>query len=70
MNFFFQSYDAGDYFPIWGTCFGFEILTMITAGKDLRTATKAIDISYPLILSKGKLKPLNATGLLTPYMIG
>ncbi|XP_072043767.1 gamma-glutamyl hydrolase-like isoform X2 [Amphiura filiformis] len=47
-----KSYDAGNYFPIWGSCFGFEILSMLTAGKDLRTSTKAIDISYPLNISK------------------
>jgi len=47
-----KAYDAGDYFPIWGTCMGFELLTMLTAGEDLLTATKAIDVSYPLNLTK------------------
>lgn len=47
-----KSHDAGDYFPIWGTCLGFEILTMLTTGQDLRAAVKAIDVSYQLHLTK------------------
>uniref|UniRef100_A0A8C7Y3N0 folate gamma-glutamyl hydrolase n=1 Tax=Oryzias sinensis TaxID=183150 RepID=A0A8C7Y3N0_9TELE len=31
--------DAGDYFPIWGTCQGFQQLTVLTANKNLLTLT-------------------------------
>lgn len=27
-------YDAGDYFPIWGTCLGFELLTYLDANRN------------------------------------
>jgi len=26
--------DAGDFFPIWGTCLGFELLSFLTCGED------------------------------------
>ncbi|KAG8570762.1 hypothetical protein GDO81_011405 [Engystomops pustulosus] len=38
----------GDYFPIWGTCLGFEQLTVLTSGELLLTLTKTDDISLPL----------------------
>eukprot|EP00064_Thunnus_orientalis_P013556 superscaffoldBa00002227_g13595 len=31
--------DAGDYFPIWGTCQGFQQLSVLTANKNLLTLT-------------------------------
>ena len=28
-----ESNEKGDYFPVWGTCLGFELLTYLSAGK-------------------------------------
>ncbi|XP_078543376.1 gamma-glutamyl hydrolase [Lissotriton helveticus] len=40
--------DRGDYFPIWGTCLGFEQLTYITSGENLLTLTSTEDVALPL----------------------
>lgn len=41
----------GDFFPIWGTCLGFEALTSITAGKPILSQASAVDITIPLNFS-------------------
>ncbi|KAI2662278.1 Gamma-glutamyl hydrolase [Labeo rohita] len=38
----------GDYFPIWGTCLGFELLTLLTSGKLLLSHTNTSGIALPL----------------------
>ncbi|KAL0979119.1 hypothetical protein UPYG_G00180980 [Umbra pygmaea] len=43
--------DAGDYFPIWGTCLGMQLLTVLVAGQNLLTKTSAENISLPLNLT-------------------
>lgn len=43
--------DAGDYFPIWGTCMGMQLLTVLVAGKNLLTNTTAENIALPLDLT-------------------
>lgn len=43
--------DAGDYFPIWGTCMGMQLLTVLVAGKNLLTITIAENIALPLNLT-------------------
>ncbi|KAM8967888.1 gamma-glutamyl hydrolase [Pelodytes ibericus] len=48
--------DNGDYFPIWGTCLGFEQLTYLTSGELLLTLTKTDDISLPLNFSSDALR--------------
>ncbi|XP_053323205.1 gamma-glutamyl hydrolase [Spea bombifrons] len=48
--------DNGDYFPIWGTCLGFEELTYLTSGELLLTLTNTEDISLPLNFSPDALK--------------
>ena len=40
----------GDYFPIWGTCLGFEALTCLTAGKFVLSPSDAVDIALPLTI--------------------
>ena len=40
--------DEGDYFPIWGTCLGFEALHIITANFNMLSSSDSIDISWPL----------------------
>ncbi|XP_029916659.1 gamma-glutamyl hydrolase [Myripristis murdjan] len=44
--------NAGDFFPIWGTCMGMQILTVLVAGESLMTNTTAENISLPLNLTE------------------
>ncbi|XP_063307433.1 gamma-glutamyl hydrolase-like [Pelobates fuscus] len=48
--------DNGDYFPIWGTCLGFEELTYLTSGELLLTLTETEDVSLPLNFSQDALR--------------
>ncbi|KAI5622128.1 gamma-glutamyl hydrolase precursor [Silurus asotus] len=43
--------DEGDHFPIWGTCLGFQLLTVQVAGQNLLSKTMAYNISMPLNLT-------------------
>ncbi|XP_060894680.1 gamma-glutamyl hydrolase [Labrus mixtus] len=43
--------DRGDFFPIWGTCMGMQLLTVLVAGENLLTKTTAENISLPLNLT-------------------
>lgn len=43
--------DAGDYFPIWGTCMGMQLLTVLVAGKNLLSKAIAENIALPLNLT-------------------
>ncbi|XP_049709983.1 gamma-glutamyl hydrolase [Elephas maximus indicus] len=47
-NFALKSFDDGDYFPVWGTCLGFEELTFLVSKKKLLTLTKTENESLPL----------------------
>uniref|UniRef100_A0A3Q2E2Y6 folate gamma-glutamyl hydrolase n=1 Tax=Cyprinodon variegatus TaxID=28743 RepID=A0A3Q2E2Y6_CYPVA len=38
----------GDYFPVWGTCLGFEQLMYLTSGKSLLSFTNTSGIALPL----------------------
>ncbi|XP_036387761.1 zgc:171566 [Megalops cyprinoides] len=40
--------DAADYFPIWGTCQGFQQLTVLTSSKNLLTLTDTKAVALPL----------------------
>ncbi|XP_019716078.1 gamma-glutamyl hydrolase [Hippocampus comes] len=40
--------NAGDYFPIWGTCQGFQQLTLLTADRNLLTVTDTRSAALPL----------------------
>ena len=47
-----ENNQRGHYFPVWGTCLGFEFLVMLTAQSDevmLQTSFNAENISMPLI---------------------
>uniref|UniRef100_A0A0E9X9E6 folate gamma-glutamyl hydrolase n=1 Tax=Anguilla anguilla TaxID=7936 RepID=A0A0E9X9E6_ANGAN len=48
--------NKGDYFPIWGTCLGFEELTYLTSGKLLLTATNTSGVALPLIFTNDSAK--------------
>lgn len=51
-----QSFDDGDYFPVWGTCLGFEELSYLVSGKNLLTKTKTGNITLPLNFTKDATK--------------
>ncbi|KAG7271696.1 hypothetical protein CRUP_025557, partial [Coryphaenoides rupestris] len=43
--------DGGDYFPIWGTCLGMQLLMVLVAGEDVLTMTPAENLPLPLNLT-------------------
>ncbi|XP_042255871.1 gamma-glutamyl hydrolase [Thunnus thynnus] len=43
-----EANQKGDYFPVWGTCLGFEQLTYLTSGKTLLTRTNTTSVALPL----------------------
>ncbi|XP_015711231.1 LOW QUALITY PROTEIN: gamma-glutamyl hydrolase [Coturnix japonica] len=43
-----EANDKGDYFPVWGTCLGHELLTYLTSGEILLVNTKTNGFSLPL----------------------
>ncbi|XP_062842654.1 zgc:171566 [Trichomycterus rosablanca] len=45
--------DASDYFPIWGTCQGFQLLTVLTSNKNLLTSTDTKAVALPLVFASG-----------------
>ncbi|CAI9619621.1 unnamed protein product [Staurois parvus] len=47
-----EAASSGIYFPIWGTCLGFQVLTALTAGENLLSSTSAENISLPLNLTE------------------
>ncbi|XP_056378005.1 gamma-glutamyl hydrolase [Hyla sarda] len=54
-NLALEANNKGDYFPIWGTCLGFEELTVLTSGELLLTLTKTENISLPLNFTENVL---------------
>lgn len=60
-----ESNQRGDYFPVWGTCLGFEFLVMLTAHSNeviLQTSFNAENISLPLIFpSENDVQRSNGT---------
>uniref|UniRef100_A0A3Q0R5M5 folate gamma-glutamyl hydrolase n=1 Tax=Amphilophus citrinellus TaxID=61819 RepID=A0A3Q0R5M5_AMPCI len=50
-NLALKANDAGDYFPIWGTCQGFQQLSVLTANKNLLTLTDTKAVALPLTLA-------------------
>jgi len=53
-NLAIKANDEKDYFPIWGTCQGFEQLLMITSGNDsCLESFDAEDMAVPLVLLPG-----------------
>uniref|UniRef100_A0A1A8DXY0 folate gamma-glutamyl hydrolase n=1 Tax=Nothobranchius kadleci TaxID=1051664 RepID=A0A1A8DXY0_NOTKA len=50
-NLALRANDAGDYFPIWGTCQGFQQLSVLTAKKNLLTLTNTKAVALPLTLT-------------------
>lgn len=50
-----QANEAGDFFPIWGTCMGMQLLTVLVAGKNLLSNTTAENLALPLNLTAGQI---------------
>ncbi|XP_076780211.1 gamma-glutamyl hydrolase isoform X2 [Arvicanthis niloticus] len=48
-----ESYDNGDYFPVWGTCLGFEELSVLVSGENLLTNTSTNSMTLPLNFTAG-----------------
>lgn len=44
--------DEGDFFPIWGTCMGMQLLTVLVAGENLLANTIAENVALPLNLTE------------------
>ncbi|XP_012864728.1 PREDICTED: gamma-glutamyl hydrolase [Dipodomys ordii] len=51
-----QSFDDGDYFPLWGTCLGFEELSYLISGECLLTLTDTFSKALPLNFTKGAIQ--------------
>uniref|UniRef100_A0AC11DPD3 Gamma-glutamyl hydrolase n=1 Tax=Ovis aries TaxID=9940 RepID=A0AC11DPD3_SHEEP len=49
-------FGEGDYFPVWGTCLGFEELIYLVSGESLLTLTDTVGIKLPLNFSRGTLQ--------------
>ncbi|KAM9408368.1 gamma-glutamyl hydrolase-like [Pholidichthys leucotaenia] len=47
-NLALKANDKGDYFPMWGTCQGFQQLSLLTANKNLLTLTDTRAVALPL----------------------
>lgn len=46
--------DRGDYFPLWGTCLGFEFLTYVSANQtEIRANCNSYSQSVPLTFKTG-----------------
>ncbi|XP_062254476.1 gamma-glutamyl hydrolase-like [Platichthys flesus] len=50
-NLALRTNDASDYFPILGTCLGFEQLTVLTAKEHLLSLTDTMGVALPLDLT-------------------
>ncbi|XP_053104515.1 gamma-glutamyl hydrolase [Hemicordylus capensis] len=48
-----EAYERGDYFPVWGTCLGHQLLSYLTSGEDLLTWTNTDGFSFPLNFTEG-----------------
>ncbi|XP_060099693.1 gamma-glutamyl hydrolase [Heteronotia binoei] len=47
-----EAKEKGDYFPIWGTCLGHQLLTYLTSGENLLTWTNTDNFALPLNFTK------------------
>lgn len=51
-NMALKAFDEGDYYPVWGTCLGFQELSTLTAGVLVTSNASVWDQSLPLNFSK------------------
>lgn len=45
--------DQGDYFPLWGTCLGFELINLLAVNKNWMKACSAMDMSSNINFTEG-----------------
>lgn len=51
-----EANDRGDFYPIWGTCLGLELLSVLTADRNVLDSCSAIDEARSMrIIERGKL---------------
>lgn len=48
-----EANDRGDFYPIWGTCLGFELLSVLTADKNMLSNCSANDIVLKMDFVEG-----------------
>ena len=48
--------DKGNYYPVWGTCLGFETLQLLAAETDIRSAFDSENYLVPLNLTKDAIR--------------
>ncbi|XP_071340750.1 gamma-glutamyl hydrolase isoform X2 [Trachinotus anak] len=46
-----EANNNGDYFPVWGTCLGFEQLAYLTSGDAVLSRTNTTGVSLPLVFT-------------------
>lgn len=51
------------YYPVWGTCLGFELLTILQAGEDVLTKCDSRNVAMNLNFVEGILNNNNPTRL-------
>ncbi|XP_061623700.1 gamma-glutamyl hydrolase isoform X2 [Phyllopteryx taeniolatus] len=44
--------EAGDHFPVWGTCLGMQLLTVLVSGHNFLTKATAENVASPLNLTR------------------
>ncbi|CAL1596094.1 unnamed protein product [Knipowitschia caucasica] len=54
-NLAIEANNKGDYFPVWGTCLGFEQLAVLTAQSNVLVQTNTTNVSLPLNFTHGKI---------------
>jgi gamma-glutamyl hydrolase len=52
-DYFLRENSAGRYFPLWGTCLGFEALTVLVSGSNLLSVYDSENYSIPLMFDPG-----------------
>ena len=50
----FQANDRGDYFPLWGTCQGFQVMVCDVANANVLNHTDSYNMAIPLELMPGQ----------------
>ena len=49
-----QANNRGDYFPIWGTCLGFQLLSFLTAGTPTLRDCSDNNVNLNLTFTQGQ----------------
>lgn len=51
-----KSNDRGDHYPIWGTCLGMELLSVLTANRNVLSDCSANDVALPMNFTNSQSK--------------